>query len=447
MANLIKSSNGLLFYDDFSEKTLMWTLSPSDANCLSFGDNGLQLKHNRRYCSYTITEPAVEEYSCIVKIDHIPLSFDDIAGILVLSTNKEYAECQTYLATGSSELTNSTQLEDSIQNMVNIAIDNANYVKYSVDGQDEESDDIDESEPMAVSDNDDSELDDSSTTGGFVDTIYKYIKINKTKYKYVFYASADSYSWIEVGNVRFTDSGVLGFFIYGTDDTELIENSHCYINDFAFYSSKYLNITGVSRSYDMELIDDAAHKVLLRTDSVEYQHMINRSNKECLINTTMLPMPLENVRLRVYDKNNYETTEFEFSLDKTYGGDTYTLEKDIRCYIDNTEIDPEQLYDLGTFYHGAYYIKMDVHNHEEYILNDVRVKVIKYSEYYGGEEAVGIALYNEDQLESELVYQKQVVIDEIKPSEGRSVFIKLTDKPFQDFYNTANSYRFKIIIE
>ena len=31
MANLIKSANGLLFYDDFSEKTLMWTLTPSYA--------------------------------------------------------------------------------------------------------------------------------------------------------------------------------------------------------------------------------------------------------------------------------------------------------------------------------------------------------------------------------------------------------------------------------
>ena len=52
MANLMKTQNGLLFYDDFSEKTLMWTLSPSDANCLSFGDKGLRMVHNRRYCSY-----------------------------------------------------------------------------------------------------------------------------------------------------------------------------------------------------------------------------------------------------------------------------------------------------------------------------------------------------------------------------------------------------------
>ena len=69
MANLIKSETGLLFYDDFSEKTLMWTLSPSDAICLSFGDEGLQMKHNNKYCSYTITEPSADEYSCIIKLD------------------------------------------------------------------------------------------------------------------------------------------------------------------------------------------------------------------------------------------------------------------------------------------------------------------------------------------------------------------------------------------
>ena len=66
--------------------------------------------------------------------------------------------------------------------------------------------------------------------------VYKYIKINKVKYKYVFYASADSYNWIEVGNVKFANSGVIGFFIYGTKDQDLINNSHCYFNDFALWT-------------------------------------------------------------------------------------------------------------------------------------------------------------------------------------------------------------------
>lgn len=438
MANLMKTNNGLLFYDDFSEKTLMWTLSPSDANCLSFGDKGLQMKHNRRYCSYTITEPAVDEYSCVIKLDHIPFNFSDIAGVLVLSSNKEYAECQTYLATGPSELTNSDQFEDDVRNIIDIIMAQKNYVQWSEN---------DEEVPEVIIPGEDDVDSENPQVGTFVDTIYKYIKINKSKYKYIFYASADSYNWIEVGNVKFADSGVIGFFIYGTNSKELLANTHCYFNDFAMFSSKYITISGISRNYDIEIIDDS-NKVLLRSDMIEYQYMISRSNQECLINTTMLPMPLINSKLRAYPKGNYDTTAFEFDLgEKVYGGDVFTLEKDIRLYINNQEIDQSKLYDMGTFYHGSYYVRVDVHNHEDYILNDVKVKVVKYSEYYGGEEPVGVALYSEDQLESELEYKKQVIIDEIRPSEGKSIFLKLIDRPVQDFYNTANSYRFKIIVE
>lgn len=440
MTNLMKTQNGLLFYDDFSEKTLMWTLSPSDANCLSFGDKGLRMNHNRRYCSYTITEPAVDEYSCIVKLDHIPFDFSDIAGVLVLSSNKEYAECQTYLATGPSELTNSSQFETDIQNLIDITIASNNLVQWTEN--DEQLPDINSLTTI----NTDSDIT-TVSVNNFIDTIYKYIKINKVKHKYIFYASTNSYDWIEAGNVSFADSGVIGFFIYSTEDQELIDNSHCYFNNFALFSSKYITITGVNRIYDMEIID-GNNQVVLRTDMIEYQHIISRSNQECLINTTTLPMPILNARLRAYPKGYYETTAFEFDLgEKVYGGDGFTLEKDIRLYINNKEIDQTQLYDMGTFYHGSYYVRLEVHNHEDYILNDVKVRVLKYSEYYGGEEPVGVALYSENQLESELEYKKQVVIDEIRPSEGKSIFIKLIDKPVQDFYKTANSYRFKIIVE
>lgn len=440
MANLMKTQNGLLFYDDFSSKSLMWTLSPSDAICLSFGDKGLRMSHNSKYCTYTITEPAIEEYSCIIKLDHIPYDLNDIAGILVLSSNKEYAECQTYLATSPSEITNSSQIETDIQNLIDVAIDNYNLVQWTEN--DEQLPDINTS----ITTSPDSGIT-TIPVRNFIDTIYKYIKINKVKHKYVFYASSNSYDWIEVGNVSFADSGVIGFFIYSTEDQELIDNSHCYFNDFAIFSSKYLIVHGLDRSYDMEIVD-GDNNIVMRTDMAEFQNIISRSKKECLINTTTLPMPILNSRLRIYPHGYYETTINEFYLgEKVYGGDTFTLERDIRLYIDNQEIDQTQLYDLGTFYHGSYYIRVEVHNHEDYILNDVKVKVIKYSEYYGGEEPVGVALYSEDQLENELEYKKEVIIDEIKPSEGKTIFMKLIDRPVQDFYKTANSYRFKIIVE
>ena len=436
MANLTKTRSGLLFYDDFSEKTLMWTLSPSDAICLSFGDEGLQMKHNNKYCSYTITEPSADEYSCIIKLDHKPYNYQDIAGVLILSTNKEYAECQTYLATGPSELTNAQQLQDDIKNYVDYIMQDNNYIKWSEN-------DEDTSDVSSATEENENNL----QVNGFIDTIYKYIKINKNKYKYIFYASEDGFNWIEVGNVKFADSNVIGFFIYGTNDKELISNSHCYFKEFAIYSSKYLEIQGLDKLYDAEIVDDNGN-ILLRTDSSQYQHMINRTNKKCLINTTTMPMPVINPMIRIYEKGCYSTTIQQFYLnDKIYGGDVYSLERDIRLYINNTEINQSEIYDLGTFFYGSYYVKLDVHNHEDYIVSDIKIKVIKYSEYYGGEEPVGVALYSEDYSEDELEYSKEVIIDEIRPSEGKSIFIKLMDIPVQDFYKTANSYRFKIMIE
>ena len=432
MSKLSKTDNGLFFFEDFSEKSLQWTLSPSDASCISFGDNGLQMKHNKHYTTYTIVEPSVQDYSCIVNLDHIPRDLNDIAGILVMSSTKEYAECQSHMATGPSELNNATLVNADVENIVAKFL-NDNYVQWSSDDN-------------VLPDDNNTNNEVNSGAGVFVDTLYHYIKFTKTKYKYVFWASEDGYTWIEIGNVKFEDSGVIGFFIYGTDDSDLIDNSHCYFKTFALYNSKYITITGVDRKQEMELYDEHG-TILMRTDNIGYSYMVSRSNKQCVINTTTLPMPIKNAKLRMYSKSNYEVTLSEHDLGDVYGGDNFTIERDIRLFINNKEINPMELYDLGTFYHGSYYVKIDIHNNEDYILDDITIKVIRYSEYYGGEQEVAVALYNEDQIESELKYDKQVVIDSIAPSEGRSIFVKLVDKPMQGLYSTANDYRFKIIIE
>ena len=427
MSKLTKTSSGLFFFEDFSEQSLQWSLSPSDLSSVTFGDNGLRMKHSERYTTYTIVEPSVQEYSCIVNLDHIPRNLNDIAGILVMSSTKEYAECQSYMATSPSELCNAKVASLDIENIINKLLSD-NYVQWS------ENDDETQSP------------DENTGAGVFVDTTYHYIKFSKIKGKYVFLASEDGYSWIEIGNVKFEDSGVIGFFIYGTEDADIINNSHCYFKTFALYKGKYITINGIDRKQEFEIYDKNG-TIIMRTDNIQYAHMISRSNKQCVISTTTLPVPIVDGTLRVYPKDDYETTLSEHKLGDVYGGDDFAIERDIRLFINNKEINPLELYDLGTFYHGSYYIKLDVHNYEDYILDDVVIKVIRYSEYYGGEQAVAVALYNEDQIESELVYDKQAVIDSLAPSEGRSIFIKLIDKPLQGFYLTANDYRFKIIIE
>ena len=442
MAKLNKTNSGLLFKDDFTEKTLMWTLSPSDANNVFFGDSGLQMKHNKRYVTYTIVEPSVDEYSCIVKIDHIPANYNDIAGVLVMSTVKDYAECQTFLATGPSELVNSEQVNLDIENMIKDVIAD-NVVTYSIDADN------------AINGNTQAPTSSSvhihgasvDTDAPFVDKIYRYIKFTKNKYKYMFWASEDGNEWIEVGNVKFDNSGVIGFFIYGTEDKEILDNSHCFFKSFVLYNSKYITFEGIDRKYEVEIFDENGN-IIMRTDDTKYMYNINRSNKQILFNSTSTSLPIKNGVLRIFPKNNYEQTISQFNLgEEVYGGDGFTLERDIRLFIDKTELKPTELYDLGTFYRGSYFVKIDVHNNEDYILHDVTLKVLKYSEYYGGEEEIALALHLEGKSESELVYSKRVIIPEIKPSESKSVFMKLMDKPSQGLFDTGNAYRFKILIE
>lgn len=450
MSKINKTNSGLLFFDDFSEKTLMWTQSPSDINCLSFGDNGLQMIHNNSYVTYTIIEPELEEYSCVVQLDHVPFNENDIAGVIVMSTAKDYAECQSYMAGEPSEITNKEiPTTDEINAMINDILDDKldNYVEYSIDSTDISTDD-DIPLPVVLSRRSSSKA--ASITSDdetFVDKIYKYIKLVKEKTKYRFFASTDGFTWIEVGNTMFLDSGVIGFFIHSVEKEDLINESHCYFNTFSIYSGKYVIIDGIEKNNEFEIYDSDGN-IYIRSDDTGYTPLINRSNKRSVINTTTMPVPIKNARLRVFPHDNYSKTLCNFELgEDIYGGDVFTLENNIKLYVNNQEINPFQLYDLGVFYRGSYFVKLDLHNNEDYALSNVKVRIIRYSEYYGGEEEVAVALYDEDHVESELVYKKEVIIDSIAPSEGRSVYIKLLDKPVQGFYKAANSYRFKIMIE
>ena len=440
MSKINKINSGLLFFDDFSEKTLMWTQSPSDINCVSYGDTGLQIHHNNSYVTYTIVEPQREEYSCVVQLDHTPLNKFDIAGVIVMSNTKNYAECQSYMAEGPSEIINNgIQTVADLKEMVDAAINDKleNYVSYSVDDIEETPVDM-----LSIDSNDT-----SNNETDFVDKIYKYIKFTKEKIKYRFFASTDGLAWIEVGNATFEDAGVIGFFLYGTEEQEVIDNSHCYFNTFAIYSSKYLGIDGIEPTHEFEIYDEDGY-IHIRSDNEKYIPLVNRKSKKCIINTSTMMTPIKNATLRVFPKNDYKTTVNSFKLGEViYGGDNFIIENDIKLYINNQEINPLELYDLGTFYRGSYFIKLDLYNNESYTINNIKVKVIKYSEYYGGEEEVAIALHDENYTENELKYAKEVVINSIAPSEGKSVYIKLVDKVIQDFYMTANSYRFKIIIE
>lgn len=425
MANLIKTANGLLFYDDFSQRSLVWTLSPSYAkNVVEFGDKGLQLKHSDNYCIYTMVEPENEDFSCIVQLDHIPYNENDVAGIIILSNNKEYAECQSYMATEPSELENGDKYYQSVIDAIENTVDD--YLNSS-----------NTTTPSTVQ---------QVQTIPFTDTLYKYIKFNKMKYKYVFYASSDGINWIEIGNVSFDDSSVVGFFIYSTTDQDVIQNSHCYFNNFALYKSKYFVFEGIDRLNEIEMYDGDGNTVF-KTDTIDFLSKVSRWSKTCSVSTNMLTLPIRDAKIRIYPRGKYEETIAEYELGDVWGGDEFTITRDVKVFIDGQQINTNEIYDLGTFYRGSYFIKLVIENSDNEAISDMKIKVIKYSEYYGGEEAVGIALYDENEPNSTTEYGKQVDIELLQPSESRTIMIKLVDRPVHDFYMTANNYRFKIVIE
>ncbi len=436
MAKLNKSQNGLIFYDDFKEPTLLWTLSPSDANSVRFGDNGLTMLHHRRYTTFTITEPEAEEYSCIVELDHVPYNYDDIGGVIVISNNKEYAECQSFLATGPSELGNASSVHADVQRMVDAILDDS-YVRYTVDN----------TALPELTTNEPSTQSEKAVDNSFIDTQYRFIKFSKQKYKYVFWASKTGSDWIEIGNVSFEDSGVIGFFLFGTTDQDIIDHSHFNVKSIAIYTSRYLTIDSISRDYEFEIINGDGN-ILLRTDSIAYAHLINRANNRCLLNTATLPMPIKNGHLRIYHKDDYDNTFGYFDLGSTvYGGDVFTLEHNIKAFIHNTEVTPFEVFDLGTFARGYSYILMVVQNCEEYAVTNIHVSVSAYSEYYVGHDKIELALSLEDVPDEDLVYDKVITIDKIESGATKAIYIKLTDQMMDMFYHAANRYMFKITIE
>lgn len=434
MSKLNKTKSGLLFYDDFSERTLLWQLSPSDAECLRFGENGLRILHGRRYVTFTLPEPDIEEYSCVVEIDHQPVNFDDIAGVIVLSNNKEYAECQTFLATGPSEIGNSDEFSEDLKQMIREQINaSSNIVFWDENDEAPNEDEANTESPEIPED--------------FKDTIYRYIKFTKQKHKYMFWASEDSKKWIEVGTVKFDNSGVIGFFLYGTTDDEILDNSHCYIRSAAIYDGRYIIIDGISRKYEFELYDKENGRIYMRTDDIGFYDIMNRSNTRTIINTVNMPMPIKNCTLRIFPHDNYEGTVEQFELDEDmYGGDAFYMEHDIKFFIGQRQVLTEELYDLGTFFRGSYFIKASVMNCEDYTMHGIKIQVTAYSEYYGGEQEVYLALANDDLLESELDYKKELTVD-LQASECKNICIRLLEQPEQGFYMAANDYRFKIMIE
>lgn len=426
MPKLNKTESGLLLYEDFKQSSLIWTPSPNNYQDIEFGEDGLRIRHSDLYKTITLEEPE-GNFSFMCKINHKPIDADDIGGVIIMSNDTFYAECQSYVATKPSYITNANQTEDQIIDFINKFLEK--YVEYSIE-------DDDGIYPSTSTSNSGS----TSSSGGsnssnFVDVMYPYIKFTKLNSRYTFWASTDCVNWIEVGNTELADSNRVGFFLYSFEkDTT---NSNFYVEYAVLYNNNYVIIDNIKENQDIELrTQDGALIYDMNSNPVK------RKNNQIFIDTTLLKMPFENIRLVILQNKKII---YEYEIPELIGGDKYSYWYDIKVCIDNQELNQEELFDLGTFYHHEQTIRVDIYNQEEYELENLKVSVTSYSPYYDGNETIGVSLYDEN--EENYSFSDVVTIPNIQPTEGKSILIKLTDKIMQNFYKKAGAYRFKINIE
>lgn len=429
MADFVKVHSGQMFSDDFKQNTLVWQLSPSDYYNLESLPSGLRIRHNKDYTYYTLQAPKRDRYTFYCVIDHEIFNKNDICGVVILANKEEYAECQSLSMDLPSGITNSQRWLDMVLVTINdILLDN--FVTFEFDP----ADDMDEvnrkrqawlQRKKAYED----------FKAAFIDKTYKYIKCNVLGGLYTFYASHDGIEWIEVGNTTFNEAGRIGFFVYGTDDATLIANSHFIINQADIYENRFVTVTGIRDGMEFEI--KSGNKVIAKTGD----KLTVVDEGRLTLDTNTFPMPMD-LSLWIYQDNKLVLLK---DLDNVYGGDIITMAYNIGVYCEGKKINPAELFYLGTFRDNKQNHKVTVHNHEDFILTGIKVSLMAYSDYYDGAEPVLISLF--DEANQVVDFRKEVVIPEIMPSESQEILFGLSDTMIQAFYNTPNSFRFKLIIE
>jgi hypothetical protein len=437
LSKLNKTASGLLLYEDFKENSLIWTPSPNNYMNIGFSEAGLQIKHSDTYKTFTIQEPQ-DNYCFVCKLNHVPINEDDIGGVIVMSNDTSYLECQSYIASKHSYVTNRDVEKEQILEFLDEILEG--FVEYSVT---DDSGTFPDDSPTVIPPSTPIPGGVSSTNNGtFEDVMYAYIKVTKKNTVYSFFASTDGKEWIEVGNSKYNDTHRIGFFLYSmsklTPDDLL--KSNFYVEYAMFYDNNYVIIRNVKDTvHRIELRDEDGSLICDNsTDGI----MVIKDNT-AYIDTTLLKMPYNNVRLVML--NSSKKILFDYTINQLVGGDRYDYGYDLKVCIDNTEINQEELFKLDAFKSNEQTVRIDIYNQETFEITDLKVSIAQYSVYYNGCETIGISLYDEN--EEVYDFKESVVIDSIMPTEGRSILIKLTDRTVQDFYKKEGAYRFKLNIE
>lgn len=429
MPSVNKVKSGLLLHEDFKQNSLIWTPSPNGYENIEYdGINGLRLTHSTNYKTITLEEPD-GNYSFVCELNHIPIDANDIGGVIIVSNDTSYIECQSFVSSKPSYLVNANQTEQLIIDFVNQLLEQ--YVPYSV------TDDVGTYPDVPEATGDPGTI----PVQPFIDAMYPYIKFSKNRGLYSFWASTDNKTWIEIGNTEIRDANRIGFFLYSYDDIteDIINNTHFYVSNMTLYNNNYVIIDNITENQTVMLHDSNGDLICESTSP----NAIYKSNqKQLYIDTTLMRMPYDNVTLTVTQDTNVIHT---YQIPQMVGGDIYSLWHNIKLSIDQVEINQEELFNLGTFYHNEQTIRLDIYNTEQYQVQDLKINITSSSVYYGGNEVIGVSLY--DEAETNYTFSDSVNIISIEPTESKSILIKLTDRMIQDFYQKAGEFRFKINIE
>ena len=519
MATLTKEHEGIIYNEHFQENSLLWSLTPANIDCLRFNQSGLRILHNENYITYTFKEPQDEycliaeiehtpltsedvaglivlsntdEYSeCQTYLATSPSTIDNNGenlsngGIETIDLDSKYVrytidngyaieDTNVDIIIGQilDKLNQNgpyTISDEEIRQMVTEAIANLNDDNYEAD-DDSLNNDILEVIGVLINggdgiwiDNGDetqSQSDEPSQTvvnpeTGFVDKVYRFLKLVKHNSDYVriyqFFASSNGKDWIEVGTSTYFNNCSIGFFLYSTKNKSLQDNGNFTIKRMSLYESHYITIRGINILQDFEIISNDLSTTYLRSDTTFGFNVVNHTGNSVIINTRDFNLPINNAILRVYPKTEYNRTIAQYDLqNSTFGGDIFNITYDIKIFIDNQELESGIDYDLGILYTKSFKKDIVVYNNEEFDLGNIRIKIIAYSEYFNGEEEILIAFYDGNKIEQNVnnyKYDKELMIPRLEAHSGVELIMKLENIPKQEFYSAAHDYKFKILIE
>ncbi|URZ09244.1 hypothetical protein [Clostridium felsineum] len=274
---------------------------------------------------------------------------------------------------------------------------------------------------------------------------YSYIKVVKETKKEVnngiineiqifnFYASQNGTTWYLVGSSELPNANRIGFFL---DGPNTLWSNNFVIKNVAIYKSNIVTFNSLPSAFAISIKD---------SKKVEYATNLQTSKDESnfYIDLTNAVLPLRNVTLCVYDKDG--NTLVEADNLELYGGDMFDCETKVSFFINNNQVDPLSIVDIGRLTSSDNEYTITIVNDETTTMTGKKLKVVMYSNYYRGGKFASIAIKNTDT--KSMVFGEEITLPDILPHDGVDIVIKVikdTDNAGPYF---SNQYRFKILFQ